>query len=230
MFLLLPEHSPCLLVCFMLLHQHSSPVWAAWRKCGLVPLTIFHFAKKQYLKNPKTMMQVILTFCPKTQFDRSILFANTLFYWNRYNWRGWSWRLLLPRLVCRCLLLVCLSWFIWLTVCCKPHPVHVLHTCSRNLLPASLAPQSPCWIDDGLLLSSASPPITLIGLSISHPLTLSVVPPSLMIHSEQMRALRSTPPCWSISLGRKGRQSSHLTTSTGTNNNIHTHEQPCIFD
>lgn len=44
------------------------------------------------------------------------------------------------------------------------HPTHVLHTCSRKLLPASMAPWWPCWIDDGLL-PIASPPSKILDVN-----------------------------------------------------------------
>ena len=97
------------------------------------------------------------------------------------------------------------------------HLAHVLHTCNRNLLPASLAPHSPCWIDDGLDPAHCfSSNKKLWCLSFSHSLILFVISPSLMIHSGQMRVLQLTPPYWCISLERKGRQSLPLMTSTGT--------------
>lgn len=110
----------------------------------------------------------------------------------------------------------CLSELMTVTeicnVICNAHPVHVLHTCNRTLLPANLAQRWPCWSNDGLV--SRSPPMTL---EVCHLVTDRLSYHSLsLFDSEQMIASQLTPHYWSISLGRRGRQSLPLMTSTGT--------------
>lgn len=110
----------------------------------------------------------------------------------------------------------CLSELMTVTeicnVICNAHPVHVLHTCNGTLLPANLAQRWPCWSNDGLV--SRSPPMTL---EVCHLVTDRLSYHSLsLFDSEQMIASQLTPHYWSISLGRRGRQSLPLMTSTGT--------------
>lgn len=160
-----------------------------------------------------SLAQHLSSLCPLHIFTPHLLYFTHLLILTNFK------RSLLPRLVCWChngrWLFVWADSFDWQFV--SAHLVHVLHPCRRDPLPASLAPQSPCWIDDGPnpahCLSSNH---NALSSSMSCSLILSVIPPSLMTHSEQMRASPSTPPSWCISLGRKERQSSRLMTSTGT--------------
>lgn len=63
------------------------------------------------------------------QCTESANYLSNFYFWVNYFYWGLTWTLLLPRLLCltpQWLLTVCLSWSVWLTVCCAADPCFLL--------------------------------------------------------------------------------------------------------